>query len=260
MSLQKALLAASCAAMALSGAAAANDYYVSLSGGVSLLSDSENEGAFDGDFTTGLGTTIPLGTVLPDGTSVGWETEFDTGFAISGALGKRFDFFRAELEVAYQANDVDTHSGVFVADSIALDGEDAAVLISGLDTNLGVSVGDVVADGQGQVDTIFVMANVYYDFDLGGPLKPYVGGGAGVGFVDVDYSPSATAIIQDDSTAFAYQAMAGVTYEVGPATELFAGYRYRATTDVEVDATLFPAEFDIQNRGSIVEAGLRFTF
>ena len=259
MSLHKALLAASCAATALSGAAAANDYYVSLSGGVSLLSDSENDGQFDGAFTTGAGTNILAGTVLDDGTSVGWNTEFDTGFAISGALGRRFDFFRAELEVAYQANDVDTHSGVTVADAIGLDGEDAGVLITGSD-NLGVTVGDLVADGQGQVDTIFVMANVYYDFDFGGRIKPYVGAGAGVGFVDVDYSPSATPIIQDDATAFAYQAMAGVTYEVGPATELFAGYRYRATTDVEVNAALFPAEFDIENSGSIVEAGLRFTF
>ncbi len=260
MALQRALIASLCAATALSGAAAANDYYVSLSGGVSLLSDSENDGRFDGDFTTGQGTTIPLGTPLPDGTSVGWDTEFDTGYAISGALGRRFDFFRAELEVAYQANDVDTHTGVNVADGLALGAEDAGVLISGLDTNLGVTVSDLVADGQGQIDTIFVMANLYYDFDLGGPLKPYVGGGAGVGFVDVDYSPSATAIIQDDATAFAYQAMAGVTYEVGPATELFAGYRFRSTTDVEVEATLFPADFDIENSSNIVEAGLRFTF
>lgn len=259
MSLRTSMIAAFCGAAALPGAAMAQDYYLSVSGGVSLLSDSDNEGQFDGAFTTGAGTSIPAGTVLDDGTSVGWNTEFDTGYAVSAALGKRFNFFRGELEVAYQSNGVDTHSGVTVADSIALDGEDAGVLITGSD-NLGVTVGDLVADGQGDLDTIFVMANVYYDFGAGGRFKPYVGAGAGVGFVDVDYSPSATAIIQDDATAFAYQAMAGVAYEVGPATELFAGYRYRATTDVEVEATLFSADFDVENSASIIEAGLRFNF
>ena len=54
--------------------------------------------------------------------------------------------------------------------------------------------------------------------------------------------------------------MAGVAYEVTPSTELFAGYRYRATTDVEVEATLFSADFDIENSASIIEAGLRFNF
>ena len=259
MALQRALIASLCAATALGGAAYANDFYVSLSGGVSLQSDSENEGAFDGAFTTGAGSSITAGTVLDDGTRLGWTTEFDTGYAVSGALGRRFDFFRAELEVAYQANDVDSHTGVTVGDGLALGGEDAGVLITGSD-GIGVSVADFVGDGQGQIDTIFVMANAYYDFDLGGPLKPYVGGGVGVGFIDVDYSPSGVGIIQDDATAFAYQAMAGLTYEVGPATELFAGYRYRATTDVEFDATLFSAGLDVENSANIVEAGLRFTF
>ncbi|MAW79129.1 MAG: hypothetical protein CMI63_02745 [Parvularcula sp.] len=246
------------AATAISGIAHANDYYVSLSGGVSLLGDSDNEGAFDGAFTTGEGTTIPAGTVLPDATPVGWETDFDTGFAIAGALGKRYGAFRGEIEVAYQTNDIGSHAGVTAA-GIALDAEDAGVLITG-SPNIGVSVGDLVADGQGDVSNIFVMANVFYDFDTGGPLKPYIGAGIGVGFVDVDYSPSAVAIIQDDATAFAYQGAAGLAYEVSSSIDLTLAYRYRATTDVSVEASLFPADFDIENSASVVEAGLRFNF
>ena len=258
MSLRTTLIAALSGAPVLTGAASAEDFYISLSGGASFLGDSDNEGAFLGDFATGAGATIAPGTVLPDGTEVGWATEFDTGYAINGAIGRHFNFFRAELELAYQSNGVDTHTGV-AAGGIDLTGEDAGVLITGSD-NLGVTVGDLVADGQGDVDTLFVLANLYYDFDLGGRFKPYIGAGAGVGFVDVDYSPSATPIIQDDTTAFAYQAMAGVAYQVTPATALFAGYRYRATTDVEVEASLFPAEFDVENSASIVEAGIRFAF
>lgn len=258
MNALKPVSAALIAGMAMSGSAYAQDYYVSLSGGVSLLRDSDNEGAFDGAFTTGEGTTIPAGTVLPDATPVGWETDFDTGFAIAGALGKRYGAFRGEIEVAYQTNDIGSHAGVTAA-GIALDAEDAGVLITG-SPNIGVSVGDLVADGQGDVSNIFVMANVFYDFDTGGPLKPYIGAGIGVGFVDVDYSPSAVAIIQDDATAFAYQGVAGLAYEVSSSIDLTLAYRYRATTDVSVEASLFPADFDIENSASVVEAGLRFNF
>ncbi len=258
MTALKRLSAALIASTAISGAAQAEEYYASLSGGVSLLGDSTNDGAFDGAFTTGEGTTIPAGTVLPDGTPVGWETDFDTGFSVAGALGKRYGAFRGEIEVAYQVNDVDSHAAV-TAGGIALDGEDAGVLITG-SPNLGVNVGDLVADGQGDVSNIFVMANVFYDFDTGGPLKPYLGAGIGVGFVDVNYSPSDVPIIQDDATAFAYQGVAGVAYEVSPSIDLTVAYRYRATTDVSVEADLFSADFDIENRASIVEAGLRFNF
>ncbi|WP_428407870.1 P44/Msp2 family outer membrane protein [Hyphococcus sp.] len=255
--IKTATLCASLAALSMGGAQA-QDYYVSASGGVSLLNNSDNEGAFVGAFTTGEGTTVPAGAVLPDGTDVGWETEFDTGYAFAGAIGKDFGWLRGEVEVAYQSNGVDAHSGVS-AGGIALDGEDAGVLITG-SPNIGVSVGDLVADGRGDVSTLFVMANVFYDIDTGGRLTPYIGGGAGVGFADVDYSPSGVAIIQDDASVFAYQAMAGVAYAVSPSLDLTVGYRYRATSDVEVDADLFSARFDIENKTSIIEAGLRFSF
>ena len=257
--LPKLLTTAAAGAFAFASAAHAQDTYVSISGGGSFLMNSDNEGEFDGDFATGAGTTIPAGTILPDGTDVGWETDFDTGWTVNGAVGRDYGFFRGEIEVAYQTNDVGTHTGVS-AGGIDLTSEDAAVLISGQATNLGVSVGDLVAAGEGDVRTIFIMANLIAEFDNASRFTPYAGGGAGVGFVNVDYAPSATTIIDDDTTAFAYQFMAGVSYEFSPVTELFAGYRYRATTDAEVDASLFAAEFDVENRASIVEAGVRVRF
>jgi opacity protein-like surface antigen len=243
---------------AVTGAAHAEGSYVSLSGGVSLLQDSNNEGVFVGPFTTGAGTTIPAGTVLPDGTEVGWTTDFDAGYAISGAVGRDFGPFRGEIEVAWQKNGIKNHVDV-VAGGIALGAEDAGVLVTG-SPNLGVSVADLVNDGTGDVGTIFVFANALYDFDTGGPLKPYIGGGVGVGFVNVDYSPSDVTIIDDKSTEFAWQAMAGIAWEISPTTELFAGYRYRQTKDASVSADLFSADFDIENKTSIVELGVRFVF
>lgn len=243
---------------ALAPVANAQDWYASGSVGGVFLEDSDNSGAFSSDFTTGAGTTIPAGTVLPAGTPLGWTTEFDSGYAVSAAIGRRFGAFRGEIELAYQSNDVDTHAGV-TALGIPLDAEDAGVLITG-SPNLGVTVGDLVADARGSVDTTFLMANGYYDFDIGGPFRPYVGAGVGVGMVGVDYSPSDVPIVDDDDTVFAYQAMLGASYEVSADMELFAQYRYRATNDVETDVSLFDATLDIENRASLVEAGLRFRF
>lgn len=251
-------LFASVAGLALAAPANADDTYVAISGGAVFAQDSDNVGAFNTDFTTGAGTTIPGGTVLPAGTSVGWTTEFDVGYAVQGAFGRRYGPFRGEVEVGYQINKVDTHVGVAVGGG-AIGTEDAGVLITG-SPNIGASVADVVADGQGDLGTIFAMVNGYYDFENASPLTPYVGAGVGVGFVDVEYRPSGVNIIDDDATVFAYQAMAGASLEVGPGTEIYAGYRYRATTGVEVDAVLFDATFDVDNRAHIAEAGIRYSF
>lgn len=248
--------------MAAAPQASANELepYVSISAGASFLRDSDNDGAFVGDFATGDGVSIPAGTVLPSGTGVGWTTEFDTGFTVGGAAGVTFlDRIRGEIEIAYQSNDVETHTDV-VAGGIPLGGADAGVLITGSPA-LGVTTADLVADGQGSVDTLFVMANAFYDFgDDSWFARPYVGGGLGLGIVDVDYSPSGVTIIDDSQTAFAYQVMAGLSAAITPNLDVFGGYRYRATSDVETDVSLFSATLDIENEAHIAEAGIRFKF
>lgn len=252
-------LSAAAMVLALSAAPAfAQDYYGSVSIGGVWLDDSDNSGAFNSDFTTGEGTTIPAGTVLPEGTSVEWTTEFDEGISASAAFGRSFGSFRGEVELAYQSNDVDTHTNVAVGGG-AIGTEDAGVLITG-SPNLGVSVADLVADGRGSVDTTFLMLNGYYDFNAIGPVTPYVGAGVGVGFVNVDYSPSGVTIVDDDGTHFAYQVIAGGSFDLSDRMALFAQYRYRATEDVETEIALFDANLDIENAASILEAGLRIRF
>lgn len=98
------------AASLLPMSASAQDNYVSFSAGAAMLDNSQNSGAFNSAFTTGQGTTIPSGTVLPSGTPVGWNTAFDAGYAISAAYGRYFGPVRGEIDVAYQTNDVDTHT------------------------------------------------------------------------------------------------------------------------------------------------------
>lgn len=247
-------------ALAAATSATAQEFepYVAGTIGVGILTDSDNSGAFVGDFTTGEGTTIPAGTVLPDGTSVGWTTEFETGLALSGAFGVRSGPFRGEFEIGYQSNDVDTHTGVAVGGG-GIGTEDAGVLITG-SPNLNVTVGDLVADGQGDVQTLFYSVNGYYDIQLDSPFTPFVGVGIGAADVDVEYAPSATPIVDDGETVFFYQLMAGGSFAVNENVELFGLYRFRDAGDVSTDVSLFNANLDVEIQSHVFEVGARFAF
>lgn len=237
----------------------AQSNYVSAFGGWAKMSDSTNTGELTGPFTTGQGTTIPAGVTLPAGTVLGWESQIDDGYYWGAAFGRKFgNGFRGEIEFNYQKNDVTSHSGVGVA-AIPLDGEDAGVLITG-SGNLGVSVGDLVADGQGSVKGNYFMLNGYYDFGLDSAVTPYVGGGIGYAKVDVTYNPSNVDIIIGDEGKFAYQAMAGLSFGASDAVDIYGQLRYRATSDANIDSRLLPAELSIENKSTLFELGLRYNF
>lgn len=263
------LLLASSATLALGafGTASAQDegYYVGGSLGGQWLSDSDNVGRLDQDFTIG-GTALD-GATLPAGTPVGWTTEFDSGWTGGVQLGRDYGAFRVEGELAFASNDVDTHSGVFAGD-VELDGVDTTALIetpdadeNGVEDDLGVLIGDLVADGQGDIKTTYLFLNGYYDFYTeNSKFTPYIGAGLGVGFVDVDYSPSSVGIVDDDDTKFAYQVMAGVDAAVSDNMSVYGEASYRGTSDVKVDVDLIPATLDVENRGTLLEVGLRYKF
>ncbi|MGI9537684.1 MAG: hypothetical protein ACR2PB_11495, partial [Desulfocapsaceae bacterium] len=143
---------------------AANQWYVG--GSLSYLnqSDSSNSGT-TGDFTTGNGSpAVPNGTSISSGTPYGWDTDFSSGWALSGEGGYMHDSgFRAALELAFSDADVDTHKNVNVAGTV-IDGVDAAVL-TGSSEQLGATVGQVVADGKGDISSTGLFLNAYYDFN-----------------------------------------------------------------------------------------------
>lgn len=214
----------------LSGTAAAQQY-VSGSAGFNFQTDSDNSGALSRDFVTGDGVAVPAGTSLPEGTSVGWTTEFDTGLFLSAAYGLRLnEAFRVEAEISYSAADVDTHTGVEVGGG-DIGAADAAVLITG-SAPLGVTVADLVADGQGEVTTLGYAVNGYYDIEIPETaFTAYIGGGLGIAEVEVDYRPSGVEIVSDKEMVGFYQLMAGASYAVSDTTELYTGYRWRQTSD-----------------------------
>ncbi len=244
------------ALFALPSAALADGPYIGVSGGVALPSDSSNSGEFEAE----VPATDDFGSI-PEGTELGWETDFDTGYTISGQAGYAFENgFRLELEANYTDYDVGSHSELLVGGA-NIDGVDSAVLTRTAADPANPTVGAVLADGQGSVSNFGLFGNVFYDIQTGSGFKPYVGAGLGYQWVDVDYSPSGVAVGDDDDAVFSYQLMAGASFEVTESVELFGQYTYRDTTeDADIPLTLLPATLGVESQQSLISAGVRVSF
>lgn len=259
MKLCSALVAFGALSAALAAPAHAQEWYVSGSVGYLFQNDSSNSGT-TGAFTTGNGApALPFGTPIAAGTAYGWDTEFDNGYALSGEIGRGFmTNLRGGLELAYSKADVDTHSGVNVGGTV-IDGVDAAVL-TGSPTQLGATVGAVVADGQGDISSTSLFANLYYDFNPEGVIKPYIGAGLGYSDVSVTYRPSGVGIIDDSEGKFGWQIKGGASWALTEQMELFGEAAYRATDDISLSNDLFPGTLDIENTQTVLSIGARYRF
>lgn len=237
-------------------AALADGPYVGISGGISLPGDSKNRG----ETTANIPATPDFGPIAA-GTPLAWDTDFDNGLALNGQVGYAFDNgFRLEVEGVYSRYNVDSHAGLLVGGA-NIDAADVAVLTRGPANSANPSVGAVIADGQGRVSNYGVFANVFYDVETGTALKPFVGAGAGVQWVDVDYRPSDVDVGSGTKAGIAYQLMAGASYEVTPNVDLFGQYTYRANGDrADIDLDLLPATLGVQNHQSLITAGVRVKF
>ena len=230
--------------------------YIGVSGGIALPNDSSNTG----ETTAEVPATPDFGSI-PVGSEIAWDTEFDTGFALGGQVGYAFENgFRVELEGTYNEYGVDSHSNLTVGGGL-LDGVDSAVLTRGAADAANPTVGDVLADGTGDVTNFGLFGNVFYDLQTGSGFKPYVGAGLGYQWTDVEFAPSGVAVADADDDGFAYQLMAGASFEVTETVELFGQYTYRDTTeDAEIPLTLLPATLDVESAQSLVTAGVRVKF
>ncbi len=182
----------------------------------------------------GLGASFPNDVdITQAGTTL--TTELDTGILATGAFGRSFDnqIFRAEAEVLYNTNDV------------------SALNVSG--------VGSVIAGGD--ISTLGLMVNGYYDIDTNSKWRPYIGGGIGGANVSINSLSSLGVLIaDDDTTVFAYQVKVGVAYEFTQALAGTLGYRFFATEDADfVDSAGAPFSAD-GIEAHIVELGVRFRF
>jgi len=263
-------LSAALTGVALTGLSLAQDWYVSGQAQWQQQSRSENGGAFTQDFISGNGgTTMPNGTPYPAGTSLGWNTEYNSGYGVAVELGRALPTglpfnrrlprgFRGSLELAFEKASVDTHTDMSVGGS-AVGAADAAAL-RGETTQSGTTVETLIRDGKGDIENLSAFANVYYDLPLNSRIKPYIGGGIGVTRSNVTYKPSGTEIVENNDTSFAYQAKLGATYQISPRMELFGEYTYRNSAETEIDLDLLPAKLEIENERHLVGLGFRYRF
>lgn len=113
----------------------------------------------------------------------------------------------------------------------------------------------------------FLMANVYYDFDLDSDWTPYVG--AGIGYARVKASNSFSSAGEMDSFSkssgnFAWNLTAGISYDVTEDFSLDASYRYmdygkaKANNDGGFGASAYRINSESKVRANEINLGIRY--
>jgi OOP family OmpA-OmpF porin len=148
-------------------------------------------------------------------TIYGFGVQPQTGFAVGGVIGYDFVGPRVEIEGVYRQNNTN---------------------------NLG-PVGTAVVGNIGQLG---ILANLMYDFMPASVITPYIGAGAGVAFVDGNQSLG--------STAFAYQGIIGLGWNVDTNFRVNLDGRYYGTSNPTVNGSSW------SNNNFTIMLGLQLKF
>ncbi|GFY80058.1 hypothetical protein TNIN_57081 [Trichonephila inaurata madagascariensis] len=182
------------------------------------------------------GEILPLFTNI-DGITNATGKEKDSPLKASfiaggGAFGYKMDDIRVDVEGLYSQLSKDT------------------TIINTSETN--------VADS---LTAFSGLVNVYYDIAIEDmPITPYVGVGVGAAYIS---NPSKVDAVKDQrGFGFAYQAKAGVSYDVTPEIKLYAGARYFGSYGASFDkAAKDDAEIKKVLYSTVgAEAGVAFNF
>jgi len=104
------------------------------------------------------------------------------------------------------------------------------------------------------------MGNILFDLNTGSPFTIYGGGGLGVAYVEFDgHGADPGTVMNDDDTVFAWQAIAGMGYEISSNIVLDVQYRYFNASDVSLTSTTGPSS-STDYESHAVLGGIRFKF
>jgi OmpA-OmpF porin, OOP family len=170
------------------------------------------------------------------GVSYTVDVESDLGWVGGIAGGYAFsEWLRAEAELSYRHNGLDQ-----------------------------ASLGPIAVDLDGDTTALSAMGNLWFDLPLGGPVRPFLGGGIGMSQVslnDVEVPALGGGTFVDDSDwVFAYQIGGGVAYRVAPNVDITAEYRYFGTENPEFNLDAAPTTGEFEYSSHSVLFGVRFTF
>jgi opacity protein-like surface antigen len=118
---------------------------------------------------------------------------------------------------------------------------------------IGYSHADAKHDDDADASSLAFMTNLFFDFPTQGAIKPYVGVGVGGALDRLNIEG-----YDDSEFVFAYQARAGLAFQINPHLLLNVGYKYFATADPHYDIGGVHVKSAWQTHN--IEAGLRYTY
>ena len=132
-------------------------------------------------------------TTLVHDSGAARQATFDPGFAGLATFGYAWRSWRGELELGYRHNDIETISNNPV---------------------------------QGEFNEFSHMLNILYDVEVTERIGLSIGAGAGGDYIMYENDTTHDVDIHDTDWVFAWQAIAGANYHIGPRTDIFLAYRY----------------------------------
>jgi outer membrane protein OmpA-like peptidoglycan-associated protein len=163
---------------------------------------------------------------------VSFNQRFQDGFNIGGRAGYEWGPLRIEEEFSYRQNGIGS-----------------------------VSIAGVGLNTNGNRNTYAFMTNLIYDFTLGWPITPHIGGGIGaVQLHDSWGIPGIGTIASSSSWQFGYQGIAGVRYNINPALAFDIDYRYLGTTKPTFGSNLAGIKYSSDHSSHSVLASLSVRF
>ena len=172
-------------------ATAGDGFYLGLQGGANQVKDQDFK-IYDADALLGLG-------LIEDGTKIS-TIEYDVGYVAGAVLGYGFrNGLRLEIDYAQRESDADQQN----------------------DLNRDPS------DDNGDVSARSLMGNIWFDLFRGSSVRPYIGGGYGIVDLEID-DPTfrESPLVKQDDDVGAWQAGAGVGFDLSPHWTLSVDYRY----------------------------------
>ncbi len=178
------------------------------------------------------------------------KLDYDTGWAGFATVGYGFEKnWRVELELGYRNNDA-----TLTKESRCYEEGPSLASFEGGYGGYGCRSRSY----SGDMTEYTAMVNVIYDVPLTEKLDLNIGLGAGVDYVQLDLSRSnGNSYVDDSDTRFAFQAIAGLTYQITKRLDFTLTYRYLNVSEPEFSTRYKTLELDDLEKHTVT-VGLRY--